>query len=147
MSEVMIIRSSEWMRAEYRAPGTEWDYREVPYSARLLSEDGKMCCLGIRAKMVGLGNAHICGMGTPLDTYDMKPSPVTEALNKYWQEWLHEGEVDDEEFLRMEMSHNKRAKEAMTINDATGTIDDQKIELLRPIFAEIGVTLDWRPNE
>lgn len=42
---------------------------------------------------------------------------------------------------------NDRADQAIIINDDRSTTDDEKIEKLRVIFSEIGVEIDWRPNE
>lgn len=85
----------------------------------LLGTHGQRCCLGIYARLLHIPDDVIRG-------HDRPDNP-----NVAWPK-------------QHEMSSNV-IEEAVTINDY-GSLDEEKIHRLRPLFAELGVSIVWRPD-
>ena len=120
----MIIRGSEWHRGGKSQMGCE---------SLLLTDGGFRCCIGIHARVCGIPDEFIAGVGQP---ESMDPEHVVEC----YLPWIRSGEQN------MRTEESDIAGDAMDINDAPDTDDAEKITALRPIFAEIGVSIVWRPD-
>ena len=119
----LIIKGSEWLRKTKRnRPG------HIYYGILRVQNTGKKCCLGIMASACGISDGRMTGIGSPASLRVGNP-----CVDK-WRKGRHLG------------TSTPTAREAMRIND-TLLPDDVKIERLRPLFAENGWDLDWRPNE
>ena len=106
--------------------GSEWHRGGIIRmgdSPALLTKGGKRCCVGIHGRLCNIPDDHIKDVGWP----DMM---TKEHVTECYSPW-----VANEELFR-----------ASTINDHSDTTDEQKIAKLRPIFAEIGVSIVWRPD-
>lgn len=109
-----------------------------PGSSALLRSDGKQCCIGQLASSCGLADASLrkkssidsLGLGTLIE--------LPRGMR-----WLgHEEErcgVEGVEYIRVTCSD--AANECYSINDDPDTTDDEKIALLKPIFAANGIEL------
>ena len=100
---------------------SEWARGGGPDSASLLDASGKRCCLGVAARCFGvrLGDIENC------------PIPHFTERSIYQSAW----------------GGNEGQREIATINDSPGLTDEQRLEILRPLFAAEGIEIDWRPNE
>jgi hypothetical protein len=120
--QVLVIRGSEWCRGSggysYLRTGT-----------------GTYCCLGLHGRMHGVADWALQGRTSPRDA----AANGAVLPDAYASAWTH-GDSDRSE-------NTESAGLAMRVNDAPEIDDDERIATLRPIFAAIGVTLDWRPNE
>ena len=114
----MVIKGSEWHRGGKPQMGS---------LARLLTRNGSRCCIGIHARLCGIPDDHIAGIGQP---EDMDPKHVVAC----YRSWIRTSDDSD------------ICGDAMSINDDNMTSDEKKIAALRPIFAEIGVSIVWRPE-
>lgn len=131
----LILRGSEWLRATGRiGKGTG---KDSYYLAQLFKKSsGRMCCIGVLGRACGLPVRLLSGLGTPR-------SVVNRILNT----------DSDTEFL--EDAHQYRdlvdgdscGANFYVANDDKSTSDDEKIDLLTPLFADIGIDLEFRPNE
>jgi hypothetical protein len=115
---VLVIRGSEWLR------GLAAEHE----SALLLPNVGRYCCLGLDARARGVPDSALADAAYPIEIDRVAP-------REYVTAWCERGRT------------NERAMEAALINDNCHTTDDEKIAALRPIFAEVGIDLDWRPDE
>ena len=114
----MVIKGSEWHR------GGKYQMGDAP---ALLTAFGRRCCIGIHARVCGIPDDHIQGVSQP---ESMKQKHVV----KCYRPWIRTSDDSD------------ICGDAMSINDDDMTSDEKKIALLRPIFAEIGVSIVWRPE-
>ena len=117
----MVIKGSEW----HRGRKTEWGPVE------LLTQHGRRCCIGIHARLCGIPDNHVKGYQAAMA---MHPEDVT----KCYSPWVKTGKYG--------LDNSELADDAMPINDNADTTDAEKIAALRPIFAEIGVSIVWRPE-
>ena len=124
----MVIKSSEWHRGG--------NVNECEFSA-LLTPEGMRCCIGIHGRLCGIPDAHILSC---VDVSSMQEDDITEC----YKPWL--GTYGDIINCHNATANSAIANNAMLINDAGNTTDEQKITALRPIFAEIGVSIVWRPD-
>lgn len=141
--KVLIIRSSEWFRGDMVWSPSSVNYGNedhikpgcVNNSQLLDPSSGRMCCLGIHAEQAGWPKVDLQGVaepgGLPVDDVG------SDVLARY--PWLCED--------RGEVWEASDASVAMKINDDYKTTDDEKIAALRPLFAEQGWQIDWRPDE
>lgn len=125
----VVIEASKWARGPV-------DVDEPEKSTRLCNDNGTMCCLGF--------DAVTCGMEPKRAAY---PSELA---------WDYNGEVDEDSpgwrYSRpwVESYDGDRSvgleDAAVLANDRAGLTPDERIELLRPIFAAAGRKLVWRPD-
>lgn len=120
--KTLIIRSSEWLRSD-------------PLKSRLFDiTSNTFCCLGLHAREYGIDKTQLSKC---LGPSSLANQVNTKEFSDYFDAWLEESY----------QWSTQRASDAMEINDDRKTTDDEKIALLRPIFAEVGIEIDWRPNE
>ena len=93
-------------------------------SVALLTASGRRCCVGIHGRLCGIPDAHLMEVTWPSK---MEHGTITECY-QYW------------------LAQDYTLGSASDINDAPNTTDEEKITALRPIFAEIGVSIVWRPD-
>jgi hypothetical protein len=118
--EKLIIKDSQWARG--RTTG--------------LNVDGRFCCLGLDALRCGIHPDDMQGKGSPeelLTELDWSKAPA------YFDRWVdeREGEVEDGYWTA----------KAIDINDEHRCTDEERIEMLRPIFERKGIEIVWLPNE
>lgn len=144
----LIIRSSEWLRG--RTQSRLYDVNT-----------DKACCLGLDLIQRGIRKEKIpfaCGDPANLLRFVGKIEDASNAtiLLGYFQDWTDPKSVSDlyhQQFLLTDrtdittVTNKDFARSAMTINDDLNSSDEEKIEALRPIFAKVGIEIDWRPNE
>ena len=121
----MVIKGSEWHRG---------GSKKMRHGARLLTDKGKLCCLGIHARLCGVPDSVL------LDECEPDDLSWNEIPDCYLP-WV-DGDSDED----MIPSNNALADEAVVINDKTLMSDRSRIAALRPIFHEIGVSIVWRPE-
>lgn len=119
----LVIKGSEWERG-----------KEHGDAALYLPHAGTYCCLGIHGRACGLSDDVMAGKGEPEEL----EIPVEEIPKDYRKAWLREadGYVQSDE----------RVSDAIAANDNRYITDEERIERLRPVFREVGVTLVWRPD-
>jgi hypothetical protein len=76
------------------------------------------------------------GIGTPDSLLQDLQEQGMEVNDPYFDRWVGPDE-----------QNNDIACEAMRINDERGITDEQRIAELRETFAEVGIEIDWRPEE
>lgn len=155
---VLIIRSSEWLRAnremfpviypEMHGEGHQRGYggslfKAAKEASNVLDRDC-MCCLGIHARQCGVPTEHLQHRVWPASIESDWLAKVQECYP-----WAVEQERDP---MAIPMPgpyfvSADGAVDAAHINDSFETSDEKKIELLRPLFAEKGWEIDFRPNE
>lgn len=132
----LIIRSSEWLRAEGR----------TLFVSGLCVGD-RFCCLGLDALSEGFKPYELEGFTMPSSLLDSlahnNPEPIEEK--PYFRRWAiwHEDDGESSAYAVDGMD----AATCQHINDDPKTTDEEKIALLTPIFARHGIEIDWRPNE
>lgn len=154
----LVIKSSEWMRGTGETNG------------RLLDSKTKTrCCVGIRAKSLGIADEDILDVPWPTKTdkafaevmrKDRRGSELSdyeETLLWYLDEWeisKHAAEINDAKTWRelKGMMYAVGAKDEIrtaqgTHHDDDPISDDDRIALLRPVFKDKGIQIDWRPDE
>ena len=114
----MVIKGSEWHRGGKSRMGS---------GPLLLTDDGLRCCIGIHARVCRIPDDHIQGLSQPESMHQ-------KHVVKCYRPWIRTNDDSD------------ICGDAMGINDDKKTTDEEKIALLRPIFAEIGVSIVWRPE-
>ena len=118
----MVIKGSEWQRG----PNTSGN--------KLLSEDNTRCCVGIHARLCGIPDKDILDIGA---------IHSVNGYNNYHKKWAGPWMVEVED--------NGVMEELVTMayggNDSEDFEDDeQRIEFLRPVFRQLGITIVWRPD-
>lgn len=155
---VLVIKSSEWMRGTGETSGKLLD-----------SKTNTRCCVGIRAKQLGIPDKDIFNVPWPGQSEvpfskvlkaDQEGRTLTEEealLLHYYDEWRegkNAAEINDARTwgeLKGLVNGFKVKEQVTTIQgiheDSDPISDEDRIELLRPIFEDKGIQLDWRPNE
>lgn len=117
----LIIKSSEWLRGG----GDSYLFNGRRY-----------CCLGLDARACGVADTLLELVAAP-DVLDYNLITGEGPL----QHWVTTpGSTRTAE-------NTPSCVEAMRANDLQSIDDEERIALLRPIFAREGIELDWRPNE
>ena len=114
----LILTDSEWLRGE--------GWESLLYRAK----DKKKCCLG-----VCLVDLYAC----PVKYLDDIGSP--EGLNHEefkLPTWMAPRGIGEDAPL---------IKDMIKINDAKGVSDEERVEKLKPLFAKVGIELEFRPEE
>lgn len=126
----LVLRDSEWLRGEQSADLTDRDSSEGQFGW-LDPETMKVrrCCLGLLAEACGL----LAEGPTPIR--------IPHMLRDYM------GPKLDEHPYFLALCDNPLTNTMMTLNDHKHMADEVRVEELRPLFAEIGIELDWRPEE
>ena len=120
----MVIKGSEWHR------GSKMEFGD----AGLLNKEGRMCCLGIHGRLCGVSDELLLVATYPENL-------VWGDIPECYQPWVA-GAFQRDRFPVA----SRRGIHAVGINDEVETTDAEKIAKLRPIFAEIGVSIVWRPD-
>ncbi len=124
---VVIIRASSWWRGTKRNPDganglTDGHHRD--------------CCLGRDGIACGISRSQMADFDFPRElSYRLRgeeDDKRTRQAIEWGGQWPYELENN-----------------ASVVNDDPETTDEQKIKLLRPIFAKMDPprVIDWRPNE
>ncbi len=137
----LYIKASEWSRAPNDGSALYFPLEVVDNE-----EDAKLvgyCCLGLHGRACGISDDDMTGEGMPkgvLSASKWGKLSVSDQLFGYRNAWVEQDENarwTRDSFL---------ATRCACINDSDATTDQEKIDLLRPIFAKIGVTIYWLPN-
>ena len=133
--EVLIIRASEWSR------GHTSSLLETTNTPKYRKK-GTMCCIGLDARRCGIPDIELAGIGGP----DSLDGELHKLFPDYFARWLSEKKGMSPACVNAISVNDERPG-----NEAWLTYkfqsDDERIEKLRPIFAQFGITIDWRPNE
>ena len=124
----LVLRGSVWLRATGQIGKQKLTqyYRSVLFNER----SRRMCCVGVYGAACGIPKRLLEGCGTPGGAVDS----LDRALDKE--------HLDDARKYR-DMAVWGNFYEA---NDDPNTTDEQKIELLTPLFATEGIELEFRPD-
>lgn len=147
--KTLVIKSSEWLRAI----GMN-EEGKVIFSGKALCSglliDKHYCCLGLDARRCGFSDEILNEHSTPNDLTEIR------TYNSEIDDYIVEGvklEGSQKEYSerwvvgRGSATSSSPTGAAMLINDDSTTTDEEKIALLRPIFLDKGIEIDWRPNE
>lgn len=126
----VIIRGSEWQRGEGNICSLLYNQKTE-----------RACCLGLAGDQIyGIPLESLNGFAAPqLFMYDQDRLGSVK-YSEYREDWTMERRSGT-------LGPNRRAELAMPINDNMDTTDDEKIAALRPIFLELDIEIDWRPEE
>lgn len=125
----LILRNSEWARGKKR---------HIVGNA-LLNEDGTMCCLGIDAVARRIPKQLIKDRSLPSSIDSDHDSP---KVSRYRFEWMAVVPAPNDAGYSVELEEL-----AAEINDDYLITDRKRVSLLRPIFAKLGIKLEYRAKE
>lgn len=145
----LVIKNSEWLRGE------------TSLNSFLVRYDGKKCCIGIDAIARGISAEFL--------RKNMVKSPfvfneINGTIYQNGQEVKepidvpvfckliddYNTDIDDSEQPNTDTYVFEQPKIGgllMEINDNSSTSDEFKIEAMRPLFSQLGIEIDWGPNE
>jgi len=154
--KVLVIKSSEWLRATGRYDDEEIDFTSGLY----VPSENRMCCLGIHMNQCGISKEELSGglnnAKPSLPRYATPRAVPPELASKAAKNGYPWVDVENrkvattigvEELPTVYERFKVQQEKAMLINDDFSTTDKQKIELLRPLFRKAGWEIDWRPDE
>ena len=139
----LVIKGSEWARGEAKLPrNPDGDGA----SNALLNGDGTRCCIGIDGKSRGIPDNILLHCPAPwrlssqvaMGHIEIKDKELEKIVDQYISDWRATLEIGDEVL--------EREEHAVEINDALRMTDEERIKMLRPIFAEMDIILVWRPD-
>jgi len=126
----LIIKGSEWSRGNGLSRGR-------------LKDDTGFCCLGLDAIDRQIPVELLEGTGSPWSLYnhlgEINSPKLRVRYKDYFEDWL-EMEKDFNELKEV-------TNDLMLVNDEFYSTDEQRIDLMRPLFESVGIEIDWRPEE
>jgi hypothetical protein len=144
MMEKLILKDSTWLRGRYSHHNPAEDEDDMELSSCLFrGSDGRMCCLGADAVRSGFTRRKIQGMPTPAAFLRLfEPGQLQGDQAAYADRWTKESE-----YGIVRDYNSAGAGTLMDINDDIKITDEERVERMRPIFAEYGIELVFLPNE
>lgn len=124
----LVIKNSQWARG---------------YSSAL-KDDEKYCCLGLHAKACGFTDRDLDDISGPRLLHEEFTRKKKENHIDYFETWLDKFEDENEEDF---FCTNTLCSNAVEINDEYHLTDEERIEALSKIFAEVGIKIIWEPKK
>lgn len=120
----LVLRNSEWLRGE----GAEVSRLER-------EDDHKRCCVGVCAIQMGVAPAVITGETT------------VRSLERHLIR--NNGLYEDVELLRFidQFSNRSIMNQIYDANDEPGMSDEDRVDLLRELFLEFNIEVEFLPKE
>ena len=125
--EKLVLRGSVWLRAK----GQIGRWHGLYYRSNLFTKStGRMCCVGVLGAACGIPKRLMEGQGTPSGVINNIRPPDEEHLESAY------------EYRSLSPAWGSFYE----ANDDPHTTDEEKISLLTPLFAEMGIELEFRPD-
>ena len=118
-----------------------WARGDTP-TIQLLNDAGKMCCLGYCLGQEGMPARYLLNVGEPEEAYAYGDYDIDDDVVEYLVEKRIETEEDEdsgEESEIVKFIDKGIVSNAIGINDAGDTTDEQKVEALNEIFSKVGI--------
>lgn len=128
----LILRDSEWWR------GNEDYSRMVVFDSPQGGEVLGYCCLGVLAKQLGAEPEELC--------FQEELKECGKRIPYSYPNSMRPGQLPEGYPVKL-IDSNFLAAKISSINDDPDLTDEERVERLRPLFRQVWIEVEYRPDE